>query len=331
MPNNLNSSFEEFLVDLNHNDYLNSTTNDLCELFQRKGLYFIPVNARSLLPRVMEIRVLANRTNAAVICVTETWFDSSVTDTEVEIPGYLIQRRDRSRSGGSVCMYIRSDLAFNPRHDLTVEELENIWVEILLPKTKPILVCVCYRPPRQTDFYTILENSLMDVHLQYKMIILGDFNINVKNIDKQCTLIDGMRSFMNLFGMSQLLNCASRITLTSSSISIIDLIFISEPANISQSGVLPIRFSDHQDIYCTCKLFRGKVGTHKSIKLRSCKHYDRTVFNNMLSDLDWNCIYSSKHVDEAWQYFTTHFCSILNRVAPLKEVRVKQRTEPWFD
>ena len=36
----------------------------------------------------------------------------------------------------------------------------------------------------------------------------------------------------------------------------------------------------------------------------------------MLSDIDWNCIYSSKHdaihVDEAWQYFTTHFCSILN-------------------
>ena len=51
----------------------------------------------------------------------------------------------------------------------------------------------------------------------------------------------------------------------------------------------------------------------------------------MLSDIDWNCIYLSKHVDEAWQYFTTHFCSILNRIAPLKEVRVKQRTEPWFD
>ena len=226
-------------------------------------------------------------------------------------------------------MYIRSDLACNPRHDLTVEELENIWVEILLPKTKPILVCVCYRPPRQTDFYTILENSLMDVHLHYEIIILGDFNTNVKNIDKKCTLIDGMRSFMNLFGMTQLINCATRITLTSSSI--IDLIFVSESANISQSGVLPIGFSDHQVIYCTRKLFRCKVGTHKSIKLRSCKHYDRTVFNNMLSDIDWNCVYSSKHVDEAWQYFTTHFCSILNRVAPLKEVRVKQRTEPWFD
>ena len=99
------------------------------------------------------------------------------------------------------------------------------------------------------------------------MIILGDFNTNVKNIDKQCTLIDSMLSFMNLFGISQLINCASRITLTSSSISIIDLIFISEPANISQSEVLPIGFSDHQVIYCTCKLFRGKVGTHKSIKL----------------------------------------------------------------
>ena len=106
LPNNLNSSVGEVLVDLNHDDDLNSTTNDLCELFQRKGLHFIHVNARSLLSRVSEIRVLANRTYAAVICVTETWFDSSVTDAEVEIPGYLIQRRDRSRSGGGVCIRV---------------------------------------------------------------------------------------------------------------------------------------------------------------------------------------------------------------------------------
>ena len=75
----------------------------------------------------------------------------------------------------------------------------------------------------------------MEVHFQYKIIILGDFNTNVKNIHKKCTLIDDIHSFINLLGMSQLINCATRITLTSSSI--IDLIFVSESDNISQSGV----------------------------------------------------------------------------------------------
>ena len=90
----------------------------------------------------MEVRTLAAESKAAIVCVTETWFDDSVMDSEIELPGYVVQRKDRERSGGGVCMYIRSDLAFNPRPELSTDQLETLWIEILLPKTKPILVCV---------------------------------------------------------------------------------------------------------------------------------------------------------------------------------------------
>ena len=59
---------------------------------------------------------------------------------------YAQKTIDRERSGGGVCMYIRSDLAFNPRPELSTDQLETLWIEIILPKTKPVLVCVCYRP-----------------------------------------------------------------------------------------------------------------------------------------------------------------------------------------
>ena len=44
-------------------------------------------------------------------------------------------------------LYIREDLAFNPRTDLQNKNLEDIYLEILLPKTKPIIVGSCYRAP----------------------------------------------------------------------------------------------------------------------------------------------------------------------------------------
>ena len=81
-----------------------------------------------------------------------------------------------------------------------------------------------------------------------------------------------MHCFLNIVGLLQLITDATRITPKSSSI--IDLIFVSEPDKIEQSGVLPVEFSDHMIIFCTRKLCRLKIGEDKSVKMRSLKNYD---------------------------------------------------------
>ena len=45
------------------------------------------------------------------ICITETWFDGSVFDSEIHIDNYSFRRKDRNQHGGEVCLYIRNDLA----------------------------------------------------------------------------------------------------------------------------------------------------------------------------------------------------------------------------
>ena len=72
-------------------------------------------------------------------------------DGEVNIEGYDIVRSDRNRQGGGVACYIRSDISFNVRKDFTAD-IENIFFNILLPNSKPILIGIVYRPPTQTDF-----------------------------------------------------------------------------------------------------------------------------------------------------------------------------------
>ena len=72
-------------------------------------------------------------------------------------------------------MYIRDDLAFSIIEDLKVEDMESIFIELLLPKTKPIVIGSCYRPPKQTSFLDLLQQTLSNVRPDFEQIILGDF------------------------------------------------------------------------------------------------------------------------------------------------------------
>ena len=58
------------------------------ESFSKKGLHFLHLNARSLLSKLSDVRLLVNNSKAAVFAVSETWLDGSVTDAEIELVGY---------------------------------------------------------------------------------------------------------------------------------------------------------------------------------------------------------------------------------------------------
>ena len=64
-------------------------------------------------------------------------------------------------------------------------EIENIFIDILLPKAKPFTVGLFYRPPSDSNFLDSISCDF-DKLLpnQSEIHILGDFNIN--------TLIDGI-------------------------------------------------------------------------------------------------------------------------------------------
>ena len=110
---------------------------DVYKCFKKYGLHFVHINVHSLLPNPDELYIIANKSKAAVIGMTKTWLDDSVGDFEIELLGYVVQRKKQTSfwwSGGGTCIYIRSDIAFNPRSDLCGAETEAAWVE--LPSTE---------------------------------------------------------------------------------------------------------------------------------------------------------------------------------------------------
>ena len=65
--------------------------------------------------------------------------------------------------------------------------------------------------------------------------------------------------------------------------------------------------------------------------MRSTKHYDPNIFKSKLESQDWASVFNSKDVDAAWCNFKKTYVDILDEVAPLKQVRIKQNTEIWMN
>ena len=117
--------------------------------------------------------------NPTVIGNTEKKLDDLIGDSEVCIKGYFAIRRDWNKKGGGVICYVTNKICYNTKNCIS-NEIENIFIEILIPKTKPITVGIVYKPPDQTRFLEILSNSLNSLNMSSEeWHILGDLNINL--------------------------------------------------------------------------------------------------------------------------------------------------------
>ena len=301
--------------------------DSLSNIFGKKGLHFMHLNIRSLIPKLAEVRSLIQRTGAAVVAISETWLDETVQDAEVDVDGYSVIRQDRNRQGGGVLLYIKSGISFNQRSDLAVKDLEMVAVDLLLPKSKPFLISSCYRPPNDQSFLEKLETSLSKVDLSGEFYILGDINIDFKN--KSSALYKRYVQLLSAFNCKQLISEATRVTDNTSTI--LDHVITNSKDKISKSGVLDCSLSDHLPIFFT----RGSIKTNFSRpiikRIRSLKNYSKEFLISELKKVSWGNVFLAPNVDESLAQFIALFNGVLDVVAPIRDIKVKQKTEPWFN
>ena len=261
-----------------------------------------------------------------MISITESWLDNSVSDAEINIENYSVVRRDRNRNGGGVCVYTRNDFTFSLRSALQTDSDEIFFIELLLPKTKPILIGTVYRPPKQTDFLNKFE-ILTHMNSDCEIIILGDFNICY--LQRSSNIFKSYNNVLKLFDLDQIITEPTRITNTTTSL--LDHILCDNKEKICKSGTISVGLSDPFLTYCTRKISKGQINKHKYVKVRSLKNYTKEDFIFSLTGADWGLCFNAQDVNTAWSAFRDIFISVLNSIAPVKEVRLKQRTEPWID
>ena len=119
-----------------------------------------------------------------IACLTETWLSPEIESGLVSISGYNLVRSDRKlRRGGGTALFIRNDLYFENVETEThlPQEIEGTFVDF---QTSNLSILCLYIPPHldAASLSSIRESIVgmidrhMDLHVERRLIILGDFN-----------------------------------------------------------------------------------------------------------------------------------------------------------
>ena len=235
---------------------------ELKEIFNCSGMKFVHQNVRSLLSKIDELRVLIADLNNNIhfLTLSEIWRD--ILDSEINIDGYRLFRKDCNRNGGGVVIYVRDDLNVVERLDIT-DSIETLWVHISLPHSCGFLLGTFYRPPNTSDYCDMdyihkMEAILDTVVLEgNEVLIMADFNCDFLRRRLNNCETKQLKFLFKSFGFSQMINQPTRVTNEYSTC--LDLVAVNCPKNISKSGVYSFCLGDHNLVYAIRKLNNKKV------------------------------------------------------------------------
>ena len=91
------------------------------------------LNINSLVSHIDDLRVVMSQfKDIDILAINETKLDVTIKDGEVHLPGYDVVRKGRESNGrnggGGVCIYVRSNISFQLRADLSPNNLECLTV-----------------------------------------------------------------------------------------------------------------------------------------------------------------------------------------------------------
>ena len=94
-----------------------------------------------------ELRAAAKSVKPLFIATTETWLNNGISNTEVDINGYCIERHDRNSRGGGVAIYIyiKDRLKYERKLELEEPHFETLCIEFKISKNLLCLLICAYR------------------------------------------------------------------------------------------------------------------------------------------------------------------------------------------
>ena len=107
-----------------------------------------------------------------VICITETWLNDTIANTEILPTSYTIYRNDRINRGG-VLIAVKDSIPL--QICLISDTIEMITVNLNI-SPKLTLACLYIPPNCSTEYQRETLNSLSNLQSNSNAVILGDLN-----------------------------------------------------------------------------------------------------------------------------------------------------------
>ena len=142
-------------------------------------------------------------------------------------------------------------------------------------------------------------------------------------------MINRYKETCQIHSSKKLITCPKCVTCNTSTL--IDHILTNSTEKIFQSGITDSGISTHQLIFCTIKVKRVKFNKHNNMLLRSLKHYTVNLFVEGLQKVNFLNIERFSNIDVAYTDFLNKLMKVVNKIAPSKEIRIKNNSQDRFD
>ena len=313
----------------------NTNASQLC-----LNLTFCYLNIRSLLatsnlglPRFELLRAFCCQDHSYdVILLSETHLDKTIDDSEIDIHGYILFRKDRNRHGGGVLIYAKEYLLPVLFADVDNANVESIFIKILGLK-QPIFFGCYYRSPGQlkADREAFLESmrcqmDFLATNHGVRFYLFGDFNDRCVDWGDEHSTSELGRSLVDI---ANNYNVSQMITTPTRGRHILDLLLTNRPQDICfLKTEESIDNLDHETI--TGKL-KTSYNTGKRYT-RLIRHYSSegfSILNSTLSQIPWHSLLSSDvSVDRNLEIFYVTINEAIDKVFPLDEITVRPNDRP---
>jgi exonuclease III len=313
------------------------------------NISIISINIQSLQSKFAEFsefidNLCSKNCNPDIIALQELWH---LHDPDIfSLKGYhklLFKSRGNLTQGGGVGLYISEKLKFINRPDLSIftdKIFESIFIELVLPGRKNIVIGSLYRPNSaytnmtSTEQLTVFNDSLIQIMALINdrndtAYIVGDFNLDVLKINSHTPTSNYIESIFSM-GFLQLITKPTRCI--NGSATLIDHILTNDTKKSYESCVITNRISDHFILFH--ELSSPKTTKTESVTFRrnfSKVHVD--LFNTNLSNLSWNEILVCEDPQASADMFYKIFLDFFNLHFPLRKFRFNKnfnKKENWF-
>ncbi|XP_075157983.1 uncharacterized protein LOC142231250 [Haematobia irritans] len=250
---------------------------------QCHGFNVCQLNAQSLTKKIDEFRHLFENSKIDIVCVSETWFTSSVADAQVKVDGYKIVRNDRSSHGGGVAVYVKNNVAFKVvKQSQPDERIEYVLIEIK-HNGKNALVGAVYRPNSRINFDNFMHEISLVTTCCDDVILAGDYNSNALKDD---SIVVSFNS-IGLYNVNEIV--PTHYSETSNTL--LDLFLVDDKSKVLKYDQLCVPcFSKHDLIFMSYGHLHRNDECHRTVfdfkKIDYCQLYEEFV------SMDWNAIYN---------------------------------------
>ena len=286
------------------------------------SLVLIHHNARSLMAatRIDEYELLFQTLKHTfdILVFTETWLTPDKED-QCKFPGYIhihllrpiSDDIDFKARGGGVSIFIKNNLEYTHRPDLTtmLPYMECSFIEMKYNNIKYLIGGIYRVPNTNIDSFLTNFNSIIEpLKSTHKIILLGDYNIDLLKNDKYKN--DFELCLQSNYLMPTILSAtrvATKIINNQevTSETLIDNIMINYNMEY-QSGIIETSITDHYSIYIIIpeikKSSMGHIQYSTDYIMMTVKKNSISIFITMELKMSWTCIMQNRHLINLTRY-----------------------------